>query len=161
MFTVLPFGLSSAPHFSQIKTLKPLEKHWRDQGICIAIFLDDSWAIERDHQVCRSVSKAVKTDLDEAGFITDDEKSIWEPCQRIDWLGLTWDSARGTIEIVDRRYAKILRTIDSIVNSGFVTSARNLASFTGQIISTSPVSEIIFRIMTRNCVLSTLSVQHW
>ena len=84
---------------------------------------------------CSSVSKAVKTDLSEAGFITNDEKSIWEPCQRIDWLGLTWDSAWGTIEIVDRRCAKILGTIDSIqfVDSGFVISGRNLASFTGKL----------------------------
>ena len=59
VFTVLPFGLSSAPHIFT-KTLKPLEKHWRHQGICIAIFLDDGWAIERDRQVCSSVSKAVK-----------------------------------------------------------------------------------------------------
>ena len=100
MFTVLPFGLSSAPHIFT-KTLKPLEKHWRHQGICIAIFLDDGWAIERDREVCSSISKAVKADLGEVGFITNDEKSIWEPCQRIDWLGLTWDSALGTIEIVD------------------------------------------------------------
>ena len=160
MFTALPFCLSSAPHIFT-KTLKPLEKHWRHQGICIAILLDDGWAIERDRQECRGVSKAVKTDLGEAGFITNDEKSIWEPCKRIDWLGLTWDSARETIEIVDRRCGKILRTIDSIVDSGFFISARNFASFIGQIISTSPVSVNIFRIMTRHCVLSTLSVQRW
>ena len=128
-----------------------------------AIFLDDGWAIERDRQVCRSVSKAVKTDLGEVGFIRNDEKSIWEPCQRIDWLGLTWDSARGTIETVNRRCAKILGTIDSIVDSGFGISSRNLAyfCFTGQIISTSPVSGNTSRIMTRHCVLSTLSVQYW
>ena len=160
VFTVLPFGLASAPHIFT-KTLKPLEKHWRHQGICIAIFLDDGWGIERDRQACSSIAKEVKSDLGEAGFITNDEKSIWKPSQRIDWLGLTWDSALGTIEIVHRRFAKILATIDSIVDSGFVISARILASFTGQIISTSPVSGNISRIMTRHCVLSTLSVQHW
>lgn len=79
VFTVLPFGLLSAPNIST-KTLKPLEKHWRLQGICIAIFLDDCWAIERDREVCSSISKAAKTDLGEAGFITNDEKSIWELC---------------------------------------------------------------------------------
>ena len=41
-FTVLPFGLSTAPYVFA-KLLKPLEKHWRLQGICIAIFLDDGW----------------------------------------------------------------------------------------------------------------------
>ena len=43
--------------------------------------------------------------------------------QRIDWLGLTWDSARGNIEIIDERFVKILSTTGSIVDSGFVISA--------------------------------------
>jgi len=158
LFTVLPFGLSSAPHIFT-KTL--LRKHWRHQSIYIAIFLDDGWAIERDRQVCSSIAKAVETDLGEAGFITNDEKSIWEPCQGIDRLGVTWDSVRGTIEIVNRRFAKMLSIIDSIVDSGLVISARKLASFTGQIISTSPVPGNISRIMTRQCLLSILSIQHW
>ena len=144
MFIVLPFDLSSAPHIFT-KTLKPLEKRWRHQGICIAIFVDDSWAIERDRQACSSIAKAVKSDLGEAGFITNDEKSIWEPNQRIDWLGLTWGSALGTIEIFNRRFAKIFTTIDSIVDSGFVFTARKLA----------PVSGNISKSMTRHCVLST------
>ena len=75
--------------------------------------------------------------------------------QRLDWLGITWDSARGTIEIVDRRVAKITSTIDSIIVSDFVLSARRLASFTGQIISTALVSGNIARIMTRHCIMST------
>ena len=83
------------------------------------------------------------------------------PCQRLDWLGITWDSARGTIEIVDRRVVKIMNTIDSIIASDFVLSARRLASFTGQIISTAPVSGNISRIMTRHCIMSTVSTQHW
>ena len=74
---------------------------------------------------------------------------------------ITWDSARGTIEIVDRRVVKIMNTIDSIIASDFVLSARRLASFTGQIISTAPVSGNISRIMTRHCIMSTLSAQHW
>ena len=39
-FTVLLFGLSSAPYIFT-KLLKPLETHWRAQGIPIAIFFDD------------------------------------------------------------------------------------------------------------------------
>ena len=121
------------------KILKPLEKHWRHQDICVAVFLDDGLGIEKE-----SV-----------------QYSVWIPCQRLDWLGITWDSARGTIEIVDRRVAKITSTIDSIIDSDFVLSARRLASFTGQIISTAPVSGNISRIMTRHCIMSTLSAQHW
>ena len=76
-------------------------------------------------------------------------------------MGITCDSARGPIEIVDRRVVKIMNTTDSIIASDFVLSARRLASFTGQIISTAPVSGNISRMMTRHCIMSTLSAQHW
>ena len=160
VFTVLPFGLSSAPHVFT-KILKPLEKHWKYQGICLAVFLDDGWGIEKDSQVCGVVANAVRADLFKAGFVTNEDTSVWIPCQRLDWLGITWDSARGTIEIVDGRAVKIMNTIDSIIASDFVLSARRLASFTVQIISTAPVSGNISRIMTRHCIMSTLSAQHW
>lgn len=45
----------------------------------------------------------LRADLFKAGFVTNEDKSVWIPCQRLDWLGITWDSARGTIEIVNRR----------------------------------------------------------
>ena len=69
---------------------------------------------------------------------------------------IVWDSARGAIEIVDRRVVKITNTIDSIIASDFVLSARRLASFTEQIVSGN-----ISRIMTRHCIMYTLSAQHW
>ena len=62
VFTVLPFGLSSAPHVFT-KILKPLEKHWRHQDICVAVFLDEGWGIEKDSQVCSIVADAVRTDI--------------------------------------------------------------------------------------------------
>ena len=66
---------------------------------------------------------------------------MWTPCQRRDWLGITWDSARGTIAIFDRRVTKIASTIDSIIDS-------DLFRFV-QICSTAPVSGKISRIMER------------
>ena len=103
----------------------------------------------------------MKDDLHEAGFVTNDEKSVWDPCQQLDWLGIRWDSARGTVEIVDKRIAKIKSAITGISDATFIVSARKLASFTGQIISMAPVSGNISRIMTRHCVMSTLSAQQW
>ena len=89
-FTVLPFGLSSAPHMFT-KILNPLEKHWRHQGIYIPVFLDKGWGIEKDSQVCSIVADAVRTDLFKAGIVTNEDKSVWIPCQRLDSLGITWD----------------------------------------------------------------------
>ena len=93
-----------------------------------------------------------------AGFVINEEKSVWEPSQVLDWLGITWNSLLGTLKIVDRRITKITNTIDRIIEADFKLSARELASFMGQIISTAPVVGDIGRIMTRYCVMSTLCV---
>ena len=76
-------------------------------------------------------------------------------------MGVPWDNARVLIEIVNRKVVEITNTIDSSIASDSVLSPRRLASFTVKIISTVHVSGNISRIMTRHCILSTLSVQHW
>lgn len=113
VFTVLPFGLSTAPHIFT-KSLKPLVKHWRHQGICIALFLDDGWLTENSYESACNLAVKIKNDLNAAGFITNDEKSTWDPTQRLTWLGLVWDSAQGTLEITSSRINKILATIDNM-----------------------------------------------
>ena len=160
VFTVLPFGLSTAPYVFT-KLLKPLEKHWRLRGISLAIFLDDGWGTVQDREDCRATALAIRNDLGSAGFIVNDEKSVWEPTQVLNWLGITWNSILGTLKIVDRRITKILNIINHIINANFLVSARTLASFTGQIISTAPVVGNIGRIMTRHCVMSTLCSDRW
>ena len=76
-------------------------------------------------------------------------------------VGITWNSALGILEIVERRIVKIIDTIHHIIEADLKVSARELASFTGQIISTGPVVGNISRIMTRHCVLSTLCKDNW
>ena len=99
---MLPLGLSSAPYVFT-KVLKPLKKYWRIQGLCIAIFLDDGWAIVRDTESCRIKARDVRADLRNAGFVVNEDKSVGEPTQALDWLGITWNSALGTLKIVERR----------------------------------------------------------
>ena len=82
--------------------------------------------------------------------MSNDDKSVWEPCQSILWLGILWHSDSGAIEISERRVAKIVSTVCSIIDCEFVISARCLASLTGQIISTGPVVGSVSHIMTRH-----------
>ncbi len=154
-FTVLAFSL---PVYIFPKVLKPFEKLWRYLGIRIAIFLDDGWDIEKDKDACSHTSDIVKADLAQAGFISNDEKSVWTPCQSLTWIGILWHAHNGTIELTSKKAEKILATIQHIRESGF---ARELASFTGQIISTGPIIGNITRLMTRHCILSTVSAAHW
>lgn len=81
---MLPFGLSSAPYVFT-KVLKPLEKYWRIQGLCITIILDDGWAMVQDRDSCRTKALAVRGDLYNVGFVVNEDKSVWEPTQY--WTG--------------------------------------------------------------------------
>ena len=116
-----------------------------------ALFLDNGWDIASSPDECASLSKTVKDDLLSAGFVYNDDKSVWEPCQSIFSSGILWHSDSGAIEISERRVAKIVSTVCSIIACEFVIYARCLASFRGQIISTGPVVGNISRIMTRHC----------
>ena len=144
------------------KVVKPLEKHWRYMGICIAIFLDDGWSTNKSSDQCDFDAKSVRTDVISAGFVPNDEKSYWDPTQSLDWLGLTWNSREGTLSILPRRIKKVFDTIEHIaIGSLFKISARQLASFVGQIISIGPVIGNLTRMMTRHCAMSIASAPTW
>ena len=66
-FTVLPFGISSAPYIFT-KLLKPLETHWRAHGIPIAIFFDDGVGAGSSLEAAKFNSSFVRSDLSRCGF---------------------------------------------------------------------------------------------
>ena len=151
VFTVLPSGLSTAPHIFT-KVLKPLEKHWRIQGFKMALFLDDGIVMEQDENPCRVVAHKIRSDLKRSGFITND--AIWKPAQTVQWLGLVWDSPRASVSICERRLVSLEETINHIFEKDTIVSARELSSFVGKVISASEVYGNLARLMTRYCTIS-------
>ena len=119
-FNVLVFGLTSAPYIFT-KCLRPLVKLWRKTGIDIVLYLDDGFGFGRDFNQCLNASTFVQNSLIQAGFLINQEKSIFKPSQTMEWLGLLRDS-------------KIV-----FINSFPSFTARELAKLAGQIISLSTV----------------------
>ena len=105
-FTVLPFGLSSAPYIFT-KLLKPLETHWRAQGIPIVIFFDDGVGAGPSFQVAKLNSSLVRSDLSRCGFEINHEKSNWEPSRSFSWIGYNIDTHTGLIFASDARIEKL------------------------------------------------------
>ena len=127
---------------------KPLEKYWRVFGFNIALFLDDGFLLDYTEGTCNLVAQKVKSDLRRSDFITNDVKSIWTPCQVIQWLGIVWDSRCATISVNERRLQGILDAIVNIFERNRVVSARGLSSFVGKIISAQAIYGKLARIMT-------------
>ena len=110
-------------------------KFWRVYGFNIALFLDDEFLLDYTEGKCNLVAQKDKSDLRKSGFITNDVKSMWTPCQFIHWLGIIWGSRCATINVSDRRLQGVLDAILEIFERNCVVSARGISSFVGKIIS--------------------------
>ena len=87
VFTVLPFGLTSA-WFIFTKVMTCLVKHWRINAIGIACFFDHGLRVASLYKMTLCHSNFMKKSLQNAGFIINEEKSVWKPLQNLIWLGI-------------------------------------------------------------------------
>ena len=62
MFSVLPFGLSSAPYIF-MKLLKPLVKKWRGEGKSVILFLDDGLGAAQPFNLAKIGSLQIHVDF--------------------------------------------------------------------------------------------------
>ena len=53
--------------------------------------------------MCSADAGFVRNSLEEAGIVINYDKSVWEPVQKLEWLGLFWDSEQFSLYIPDRR----------------------------------------------------------
>ena len=110
MFNVLPVGLVTAPYIFT-KLLRPLEKLWRTRGLHSVVYLDDGLEMEGSLEAANVDSHHTRGGLYAAGFVVAEEKSVWQPVQCIDWLGITGNSKDGCIKICQKRIEKAKRLI--------------------------------------------------
>ena len=162
-FTVLPFGLSSAP-FIFTKLLKPLITHWRSQGIPIAIFFDDGVGAGSSLEATKINSSLVRSDPSRYGFDINHEKSNWEPKNKFSWIGYNIDTHTGFIFASDARIEKLCSDLNAVCanleQSAFI-HVKTIASIVGQIISMTSSCGNVSQIMTRYLHLIINSRHSW
>ena len=94
VFTVLPFGLSTAC-YCFTKLIRPLVRFWRSRGLKAILYLDDGVLAVKGKEETLKESKQVQQDLKNAGLMTNLEKSQWEPTRCNEWLGFITDLEKG------------------------------------------------------------------
>ena len=157
-FTVLPFGLSSAPYLFT-KLLKPILTSWRCKGIPMAIFLDDGLGGGSSSIKAKINSLTVRADLTRYGFVINEEKSLWEPVQVITWLGTVFDTYQGFISVTEQRVSKLKSSIDLLRKEDCtIFKVRDVASVVGQVIL---LTLCVARIMTRALYTVVNKKQSW
>lgn len=128
--TCLPFGLATSPKiFASLSnwTAEVL----REQGIRIAVFLDDFLIVCQDRSKLVSQTRTVLKTMQELGWKVNPTKSVLTPQKSLEYLGLVWDTWRnkkylpdkkilglqGTIAKLLKRKKAALKEVQSIVGS--------------------------------------------
>lgn len=97
VFSVFPFGLTSAP-FVHTKIQLALIKHWQEQGVRIFTNLDNGQGQEGAMPTALAAPNMVKGGIAASGFIAHPEKCCWEPTQMGDLLGFSLNLSRVLLE---------------------------------------------------------------
>ena len=98
------------------------------------LYRDDGIGGEMSVERSRILSISVRQDLASSGFTANDDKSIWEPTQKLVFLGSISDFGEALIQIPEIRILKLKSSLVSSLQNNQII-ARELASVTGQIIS--------------------------
>ena len=85
--------------------------------------------IPKDKKI-KSLERPTQTDLQSDGFIINNDKSVWLPCQCLVWLGLLWNLIKGVLEIPENRLLKVENVILDILISLYGVLACKIAHLT-------------------------------
>lgn len=130
-FLCLPFGLNVAPHVF-IKILRPVVSHLRDKKFTSVIYLDDILLTESSRQMCaENVEVSIRL-LESLGFVINYDKSNLEPRQRIEFLGIVYDSRKMVLELPEGKKQKMLNLLEQL-RLGKILSLRQWSSFVDSI----------------------------
>ena len=125
-----PNGLCEAPRLFT-KILKPVLAIFGKLSMRVVMFLDDLLIINsKPLGLVQDVENA-KYLLTSLGFLLNDKKSVVNPSNCIEFLGICLDSKSMTAYIPERKVSNILNLIDNSLNSKFI-SATSLASLLGK-----------------------------
>ena len=159
VFTVLPFGLSSACYLFT-KLLRPLVRLWRGRGLKAIVYLDDGVVAVHGKEIAIRESALVRGDLESAGFVVNIEKSQWDPSHNIEWLGFHIDLSTGKFLVPNDKINRLKVKLLELRNAE-LASAKLIASITGSIISMSLALGSVSRLMTRSLFAVLNSRTSW
>ena len=126
------------------------------------LHLDDGFVgdMSVELELSRILSDSVRQDLASSGFTANDDKSIWEPTQKLVFLGSILDFGEVLIRIPEFRILKLKSSLVSCLQNNQIL-ARDLASVTGIIISMACAVGNVTRLFTRNCYAAIECRSSW
>ena len=135
-FDSMPNGLALAPR-KFTKLMKPVFANLREDGHLSTSFLDDSLLIADTEVECIKNVLATVQLLRSLGFVVHHEKSVLEPTQRIQYLGVLIDSKEMKVSLTKERSDNIIECCKHALKVKLVI-IRELAKVIGKLVASFP-----------------------
>lgn len=118
-------------------------------GPHVILYIDDGICASATEPKCCEDRQIIVSDLEQAGFVLNTDKSCLKPHQVADWLGFIVDLGAGYFRVPEDKISRLKHAIQSVASGGILVGARSLASVIGQIISMSLAVGSVSRLRTR------------
>ena len=135
-FRCLPQGYSAAPRIFT-KLMKSVYAMFRERGIMIQGYIDDSLHVCYDTDNMTSEIDFVVKTFDDLGLTIHPQKSVFVPTQKVEYLGFVLNSQNMTVAITQKKKQKIAEMAHKLLQKTQV-SLREFASFIGNLVATTP-----------------------
>lgn len=135
-YNCMPNGLALAPR-KFTKLLKPVFGKLREEGYMSASFLDDSLLVSESEQECMMNVHATVQLFRSLGFTVHPEKSVLQPAQSVQYLGVIIDSRSMTVRLTDERKDNLKKCCKQVLRTKKLT-VRDLAKVIGKIVASFP-----------------------
>lgn len=140
-YTVLPFGLSSAPRIFT-KVLKVLLSTLREKmGITLVAYLDDTFIVNANYDQLLIQLKEMIELFEKAGFFVNFDKSVLIPCHRLKFLGFEIDSLSMKVFLPHAKLEKMISLFQEVYHAHQI-SIRKLSQVIGVMVSCFPAVPI-------------------
>ena len=135
-FRCLPFGLCTAPRVFT-KILKPVVETLRSIGIRLVIYIDDMLIMAPSSQLLREQIYTTLFLLENTGFVVNNKKSLLDPTQEIEFLGMTINSVEMNLSLPGDKIKSIRQEAQKLLCIP-KPSAHLLSQLIGKLNATTP-----------------------
>ena len=156
-FRKLPFGYKNSGALMQRLT-NPLLRYLREQGVNINLYIDDFLIVSDSKQETADIASLVKLVFSLAGWTFEPDKSMKEPCQVVEYLGIIIDFQNMTYSLQPEKRKFIKDLVTQVAHENQVNGsvpARKLAECLGKLASVrkaiGPILSVCLR-HTQHCL---------
>ena len=128
-FVSLPFGLGPAPRLFT-KILRPVAAHLRKLGLRLIFYLDDILLLGGSKAEATEAVTVVANLLADLGFVINEAKSIMEPSQKLEYIGLIIDKVTTSFILPERTREKLVALAGSLRKESYPVIGQ-IAAFNG------------------------------